>query len=101
MDFLIHWPPGPVVATVQCQGLACMRTLRRHVHHQAGANCTDAKLYFWKNFQFFFYPNGTWTHPPTSKLFLDFLNLFNFAKPLSCIPYLNVSHHTVEKVVKG
>ena len=28
---------------------------------------------------FFYYPNGTWTHPPTSKLFLDF---FNFAKPL-------------------
>ena len=23
MDFLIHWPPGPVVATVQCQGLNC------------------------------------------------------------------------------
>ena len=23
MDFLIHWPPGPVVATVQCQGLYC------------------------------------------------------------------------------
>ena len=23
MDFLIHWPPGPVVATVQCQGLLC------------------------------------------------------------------------------
>ena len=21
MDFLIHWPPGPVLATVQCQGL--------------------------------------------------------------------------------
>ena len=21
MDFLIHWPPGPVVATVQWQGL--------------------------------------------------------------------------------
>ena len=21
MDFLIHWPPGPVVTTVQCQGL--------------------------------------------------------------------------------
>ena len=21
MDFLIHWPPGPVVATVQCQGM--------------------------------------------------------------------------------
>ena len=21
MDSLIHWPPGPVVATVQCQGL--------------------------------------------------------------------------------
>ena len=23
---------------------------------------------------FFYYPNGTWTHPPTSKLFLDFWN---------------------------
>ena len=52
------------------------------MHHQAGANCTDAKLYFWTIFQFFFYPNGTWTHPPTSKLFLDFWNFFNFAKPL-------------------
>ena len=31
---------------------------------------------------FYFYPNGTWTHPPTSKLFLDFWNFFNFAKPL-------------------
>ena len=25
MDFLIHWPPGPVVATVQCQGLQGVR----------------------------------------------------------------------------
>ena len=58
-------------------------TLRRHVHRQAGANCTDAKLYFWTVFQFFFYQNGTWTHPPTSKLFLDFWNFFNFAKPLT------------------
>ena len=32
---------------------------------------------------FYFYPNGTWTHPPTSKLFLDFWNFFNFAKPLN------------------
>ena len=48
------------------------------MHRQAGANCTDAKLYFWPIFQFFFYPNGT-----TSKLFWDFLNFFNFAKPLS------------------
>ena len=61
-----------------------MHTLRRHMHRQAGANCTDATLYFWTIFQFFFfYPNGTWTHPPTSKLFLDFWNFFNFAKPLT------------------
>ena len=40
------------------------------------------KTLFLDNFPFFFYPNGTWTHPPTSKLFLDFWNLFNFAKPL-------------------
>ena len=58
----------------------------RHVHRQAGANCTDAKLYFWQIFQFFFYPNGTWTHPPTSKLFWDFWNFFNFAKPLILCP---------------
>ena len=36
---------------------------------------------------FFYYTNGTWTHPPTSKLFLDFWNLFNFAKPLSMITF--------------
>ena len=24
VDFLIHWPPGPVVATVQCQGLTAI-----------------------------------------------------------------------------
>ena len=60
-----------------------------HACTSRGATCTakqgrivDAKLYFWKFFQFFFYPNGTWTHPPTSKLFLDFWNFFNFAKPL-------------------
>ena len=29
MDFLIHWPPGPVVATVQCQGLSCRRTIMK------------------------------------------------------------------------
>ena len=32
---------------------------------------------------FFFYPNETWTHPPTSNFFLDFWNFFNFAKPLN------------------
>ena len=36
---------------------------------------------------FFYYPNGTWTHPPTSKLFLDFWNYFNFAKPLSQLQF--------------
>ena len=60
------------------------------MHHQAGANCIiDAKLYFWTIFQFFFYPNGTWTHPPTSKLFLDFWNFFNFAKPLNVLRRLS------------
>ena len=29
MDFLIHWPPGPVVATVQCQGLESERERER------------------------------------------------------------------------
>ena len=27
VDFLIHWPPGPVVATVQCQGLCSVCTV--------------------------------------------------------------------------
>ena len=53
------------------------------MHRLAGANCTDAKLYLWTIFQFVFDPNGTWAHPPTSKLFLDFWNFFNFAKPLN------------------
>ena len=34
--------------------LHCMHITCRHVHRQAGANCTDAKLYFWTFFQFFF-----------------------------------------------
>ena len=28
MDFLIHWPPGPVVATVQCQGLVIIEFMQ-------------------------------------------------------------------------
>ena len=43
------------------------------------------KTLFLDNFPIFFYPNGTWTHPPTSKLFLDFWNFLNFAKPLRVI----------------
>ena len=35
---------------------------------------------------FFFYPNETWTHPPTSNFFLDFWNFFIFAKPLRTTP---------------
>ena len=66
-----------------------------HAHLEAPrAPPSRGKLYrcktlFLNNFPiFFFYPNGTCTHPPTSKLFLDFWNFFNFAKPLS-----NVSAH--------
>ena len=55
---------------------ACMHILRRHMHRQAGANCTDAKLYFLDDFPIFFYPNGTWTHPLTSIFFFGlFLTL--------------------------
>ena len=32
MDFLIHWPPGPVVATVQCQGLPMHDTIKDSIH---------------------------------------------------------------------
>ena len=60
-----------------------------HAHHVAPrAPPSRGELYrrktlFLDDFPiFFFYPNGTWTHPPTSKLFLDFWNFFNFAKPL-------------------
>ena len=59
-----------------------------HAHHVAPrALPSRGELYrcktlFLNDFPiFFFYPNGTWTHPPTSKLFLDFWNFFNFAKP--------------------
>ena len=59
-----------------------------HAHHVAPhAPSSRGELYrrktlFVDGFPIFFYPNGTWTHPPTSKLFLDFWNFFNFAKPL-------------------
>ena len=61
-----------------------------HAHHGAPrAPSSRGELYrhktlFLDDFPiFFYYPNGTWTHPPTSKLFLDFWNFFNFAKPLT------------------
>ena len=56
---------------------------------------TGAKLYFWQIFQFFFFiqmgPGPT--HPPTSKLFLDFWNFFNFAKPLISISEVMMPNH--------
>ena len=57
-----------------------------HAHLEAPRappNRGECKTFFFDNFPFFFYPNGTCTHPPTSKLFWDFLNFFNFAKPLN------------------
>ena len=39
MDFLIHWPPGPMVATVQCQGLGM------HSHY------ADNVFYTYRNIQ--------------------------------------------------
>ena len=64
-----------------------------HACTSRGATCTakQGRIVQTQNFifgrlsNFFFYPNGTWTHPPTSKLFLDFWNLFNFAKPLNTL----------------
>ena len=61
--------------------------LWRHVHRQAGANCTDAKLLFGRFSNYFFYLNETWTHPPTSNFFFWIFGIFfNFAKTLSHIP---------------
>ena len=65
-----------------------------HACTSRGATCTvkqgrivqTQNFIFGRFFFFFYYPNGTWTHPPTSKLFLDFWNFFNFAKPLSVQP---------------
>ena len=39
MDFLIHWPPGPVVATVQCQGL--QRTGKARGEERRSSNTTE------------------------------------------------------------
>ena len=44
VDFLIHWPPGPVVATVQCQGL--YRLLQ--VCPQSGSDILYI-LWYWSN----------------------------------------------------
>ena len=63
-----------------------MHTLRRHVHRQAGVNCTDAKLYFWTIFQLFL---SEWDqNPPTHFQFcFGCLECFNFAKPLTISRY--------------
>ena len=63
MDFLIHWPPGPVVATVQCQGLWEMNQLFDHcIHAQEFRylphNCCvkiawTLTVYFWRSIHFF------------------------------------------------
>ena len=53
------------------------------MHRQAGANCTDAKLYFWTIFQFFFIIQMG--PGPTHPLPNYFWNFFNFAKPLTVL----------------
>ena len=35
VDFLIHWPPGPVVATVQCHGLSLFCNWTSWIHTAA------------------------------------------------------------------
>ena len=41
------------------------------MHRQAGANCTEAKLYFWTIFQFFFMQMGPGsTHPLPNSFFI-------------------------------
>ena len=57
---------------------ACMHITWRHVHRQAGANCTDSKLYFWTIFQKKIIQMGMGPHP----LPIFLWNFFNFAKPL-------------------
>ena len=51
----------------------------RHVHRQAGANCTGAKLYFWQIFQFFIFiqmaPGPTHPLPNYFWIFGIFLTL--------------------------
>ena len=51
----------------------------RHVHRQAGGNCTDAQLYFWQIFQFFIFiqmgPGPTHPLPNNFWIFGIFLTL--------------------------
>ena len=41
MDFLIHWPPGPVVATVQCQGLNMLVNIFAYLHVHIIHDCDE------------------------------------------------------------
>ena len=61
------------------------------MHRQAVANCTDAKLYFWTIFQFFFIQMGP---GPTHPLPNYFWNFFNFAKPLNEVNVSFLGKHT-------
>ena len=59
-----------------------MRTLRRHVHRHAGANCTDAKLNFWTMFPFFFIQMGPGPTHPLPNYFWIFGIILTLQSPL-------------------
>ena len=67
----------------------------RHVHRQAGRTVQMQNFIFGRFSNFFFIQMGPGpTHPPTSKLFLDFWNFFYFAKPLrQCKPKNNTNSY--------
>ena len=44
MDFLFHWPPGPVVATVQCQGLTGNLYLSWPKLHRCQPSCNRVEI---------------------------------------------------------
>ena len=44
LDFLIHWPPGPVVATVQCQGLVELESFLFYWPLDAQAKCPALQI---------------------------------------------------------
>ena len=49
MDFLIHWPPGPVVATVQCQGLFQKSVIKVDSHIVDDLAVASVTFVVWKN----------------------------------------------------
>ena len=69
--------------------LLCLwSTVAFTMHAVSKERIVQTQNFVFGRFSNFFYPNETWTHPPTSKFFWDFWNFLTLQSPLTNLPCL-------------